>query len=90
MWDLASGAELETLMKTAGSEIFDSIAFTQSGKYFVSASRAKLRVWDTEMINLVAEFTGDNPFSCCAFALDEMTIIAGDVTGLVHFLRLEH
>jgi WD40 repeat protein len=89
MLDLAAGGEVEPLLVSKGDEIFDSMTFTCSGKYFIATSRAKLRVWDTGTKDLVAEFTADNPFRSCAVAPDEVTIVAGDMKGLLHFLRLE-
>jgi hypothetical protein len=37
----------------------------------------------------VASFSGEGAFSGCAFAPDGVTVVAGDVSGRVHFLRLE-
>ncbi|MEH1978728.1 MAG: hypothetical protein V7L27_05560 [Nostoc sp.] len=38
---------------------------------------------------MIATFTGEYPISCCAVAPDGVTIVAGDTSGRVHFLRLQ-
>ena len=55
----------------------------------VSGSEDKtLRVWDLESGKELATFTGESEMHSCAVAPDGQTIIAGDRSGRVHFLRL--
>jgi hypothetical protein len=37
----------------------------------------------------ITSFSGDDGFHCCAFAPDGVSVVAGDASGRVHFLRLE-
>ncbi|WP_445300728.1 MULTISPECIES: WD40 repeat domain-containing protein [unclassified Microcoleus] len=48
-----------------------------------------LKVWDLSTGNLIASFTLENPIASCAIAPDGVTIVAGDESGRVYFLRLE-
>jgi len=47
-------------------------------------------VWDIEAGELIASFSADSAVRACAVAPDELTFIAGDDQGCVHFLRLEN
>jgi hypothetical protein len=38
---------------------------------------------------VMATFIGDGALNCCAVAPDGVTIVAGEASGRVHFLRLE-
>ena len=42
-----------------------------------------------ESRNIITKFIGDGPLSTCAVAPDGQTIIAGGMSGQVHFLYLE-
>ncbi|MGB7445022.1 MAG: hypothetical protein WA919_28465 [Coleofasciculaceae cyanobacterium] len=67
-----------------------AVAITPDGKQVVSASEDKsLKVWDLHTGQEIASFTGDGMLPCCAVAPDGVTIVAGDASGRVHFLRLE-
>ena len=37
-----------------------------------------------------ASFIGDGALFCCAVASDGITIVAGEASGRLHFLRLEN
>lgn len=64
------------------------MAVTLDGRRAISASEDKtLRVWDLEMGKTEATFTGDSGMWCCAVAPDGVTIVAGESSGRVHFLR---
>ena len=59
------------------------------GKHIISGSGDKiLRVWDIESGQILASFSGDAPLRACAISPDGRTIVAGDASGMVHFLRL--
>jgi WD40 repeat protein len=65
------------------------MAVTPYGLRAVSASwDHTLRLWDLDSGNEIATFTGESHMHSCAIAPDGQTIIAGDVSGRVHFLRL--
>jgi WD40 repeat protein len=48
-----------------------------------------LEVWDLESLDVIASFSGESVLTCCAVAPDGMTIVAGETSGRLHFLRLE-
>ncbi len=50
---------------------------------------APLKLWDLASGECLATFTADAPIPACALAPDDRTLVAGDSTGRVHFLRLE-
>ncbi|MEG4099510.1 WD40 repeat domain-containing protein, partial [Microcoleus sp. Pol17_C1] len=68
----------------------NAVAVTPDGKRAISGSDDKtLKVWDLSSGNLIASFTGESSIACCAIAPDGVTIVAGDASGRVYFLRLE-
>jgi WD40 repeat protein len=69
----------------------NAVTVMPGGPQAVSASSDKtLRVWDLTTGAQVAVFAGDELFMCCAVAPDGRTIVAGDLSGRVHFLHLEN
>lgn len=67
------------------------MAVTPDGKRAVSASYDQtLKVWDLATGAVVATFTAEAPVASCAVGPDDLSIIAGDSLGRVHFLRLEN
>jgi WD40 repeat protein len=87
VWDLESGQSLRALEGHRGS--VEGVALTPDGRRAVSASGDNtVRVWDLESGKELALLTGDSPMGCCAVSLDGGTIVAGDASGGVHFLRL--
>ena len=48
-----------------------------------------LRVWDMETGDVITNYIGDNVLGTCAVSPDGQTIVADDVLGRMHFLRLE-
>ena len=48
-----------------------------------------LRLWDLESGKEIAIFTADTEISSCAATSGGRTIIAGDWSGRVHFLKLK-
>ncbi len=88
VWNLHSGAERLTL--TGHSDWIMAVAITPDGKQVVSASKDNtLNLWDLESGMEIASFSGDGALYCCAVAPDGVTIVAGEASGRVHFLRLE-
>src|SRR5262249_37934853 len=87
VWDLASGREVRALAGHSGW--VDGVAGTPNGKQVVSASDDRtLRVWDLASGRTAATVTADAGVLACAVAMDGSTIVAGDRSGRLHFLRL--
>jgi len=89
VWDLKSGREIRTLSGHDNGVIFH-VALTPSGLRAVSVSYDNiLKLWDLDRGSLIASFTGDSFMESCSIASDGKTIVAGEVSGIIHFLRLE-
>jgi WD40 repeat protein len=66
------------------------VEVTANGKWVISVSKDfTLKVWDLERREVIASFSGESPLICCAVSPDGVTIVAGEQSGRVHFLRLE-
>ncbi len=88
IWDLEKREEIFTF--TGHTDSINRIKVTSNGKLVISASSDKtLQVWDFETRDVIATFTGESAINCCAVAPDDVTIVAGDEGGNMHFLRLE-
>ncbi|MCE2904362.1 MAG: hypothetical protein LW814_04895 [Anabaena sp. CoA2_C59] len=48
-----------------------------------------IKIWDLGTDEEIATFTGESPITCCLVAPDGVTIVAGEGSGRVHFLRLQ-
>ncbi|MEW6491157.1 MAG: hypothetical protein AB1589_01210, partial [Cyanobacteriota bacterium] len=88
VWNLETGEELFSLK--GHSDWVNAVAVTGDSKQAISASDDNtLKLWDLETGEVIASFTGEYPLSCCAVAPDGVTLVAGERSGRVHFLRLE-
>jgi WD40 repeat protein len=88
IWDIDSGTELLTL--TGHTESIYGVAIAPDGKTALSASDDNtLKIWDLLTGKEIASFSGDVSFNGCSISPDGVTVVAGDVSGRVHFLRLE-
>jgi WD40 repeat protein len=88
VWDLTTGKEQFTL--NGHSDSVKEVAVTADGKRAISGSIDNtLKVWDLSSGNVIASFTGESSIASCAIAPDGVTIVAGDKSGRVYFLRLE-
>nr|WP_322679923.1 hypothetical protein [Nostoc sp. DedQUE03]MDZ7975327.1 hypothetical protein [Nostoc sp. DedQUE03] len=87
-WDLQTGKEISTL--TGHNGYVNAVAIAPDGKTAVSASSDNtLKQWDLQTGKEISTFIGDSPINCCAVSPNGLTIIAGESSGRVHFLRLE-
>lgn len=69
----------------------NSVSLTPDGRCAVSVSYdKKLKVWDLESGEIIASFNGDGKMLCCTISRDGHTIVAGEASGRLHFLRLEN
>jgi WD40 repeat protein len=88
MWNLENGETLHTF-EDHDTEIL-AVAVSSDRRWMVSSSRdRKLRVRDIKSGKLIATFTSDSMIFQCAFAPDGRSLVAGEVSGCVHFLHLE-
>jgi WD40 repeat protein len=88
VWEVGSGRELRTL--TGHTAAVWGVALSCNGQIAVSASDDNtLKVWNLETGEVLTTFTYDGAWSCCAFCDALELVVAGDVGGHVHFLRLE-
>ncbi|OKH52635.1 beta-propeller domain-containing protein [Scytonema sp. HK-05] len=88
VWSLETGEQLLTF--TGHSDWVQAVAVTTDGKNVISGSYDNtLKVWSLETGEQLLTFTGESSFNCCAVAPDGVTIVAGESSGTVHFLRLE-
>ena len=88
MWELSSGQTVRTL--EGHIEQVSAVAVTPDGKKAISASWDQtLRVWDLSSGQLIARFDADDTLIADTVAPDGVTIVAGEETDRVYFMRLE-
>lgn len=54
------------------------------------SSDKTLKIWNFKSGEIIATFYADAGLTSCAVSPDGKTIVAGDESGNVHFLRLEN
>ena len=68
-----------------------SVAISADGRRALSGSYDNtLKLWDIETAEILAEFSGEAQITAVALAGDGRTIVAGEPSGRVHFLKLEN
>jgi len=88
VWNLKTGDHIRTL-KGHTNWVWD-VAVTTDGTRTISASEdGTLKVWDLKTGEILSTFNGEGAFYACAVSPDGKIIVAGEVSGRVHFLRLE-
>ena len=88
IWDIETGTEVRTLI--GHTEWVNAVTIAPDAKTAISASGDNtLKIWDLLSGKEIASFSGDSGFDCCAILPDGVTVVAGDRSGQVHFLRLE-
>ncbi|MBS9386977.1 MAG: hypothetical protein HEQ24_23330 [Dolichospermum sp. BR01] len=88
IWDV--GTETEKFTLPGHSHWVTAIALTPDGKTVISSSSDNtIKIWDLATRKEIATFTGESPINCCAVAPDGVTIVAGESSGRLHFLRLQ-
>jgi WD40 repeat protein len=89
IWNLETGKEQLTLI--GHTRWVRAVAVTTDGKRIISTSLDHtLKVWNLQTGEVIATFTGEGYILSCAVAPDDLTIVAGDSSGMVHFLKLEN
>ncbi len=88
LWDVETGSEIRTF--SGHSFWVLAVAISGDNKRVISASGDKtLKLWNLETGEVIATFSGDVSILSCAFTPDDLTIVAGDTLGRLHFLSLE-
>ncbi len=88
IWDTETGTEIRIL--TGHTSLVNAVAIAPDAKIAISASGDDtLKIWDLLSGKELASFSGEYGFNCCAILPDGVTVVAGDRSGRVHFLRLE-
>ena len=89
VWDWATGELVRTLEGHADSVY--GVAVTPDGRHAISASLDNtLKVWVWPTGKLVATLMLGDPLVSVAVRSDSLTLVAGGMSGRVHFLRLEN
>jgi WD40 repeat protein len=89
LWDIETGREIRSF--PCHADRVRSVAISADGRRALSGSDDNtLKLWDIETGKMLAEFSGDGPITAVALAGDGWTIVAGEVSGRVHFLKLEN
>ena len=87
-WNLETG-DLQFTLQGHRNRV-QTVTVTADGKRAISGSDDNtLKVWDLSSRKVIASFTGDSYINCCAVTPDGVTIVAGEKSGRLHFLRLE-
>ncbi len=94
LWPLRANLERsgEGCLRTLSghTDSVNAVDIAPDGLTAISASADNtLKIWDLLSGKEVASFSGDSNFTCCAILPDGVTVVAGDRSGRVHFLRLE-
>ncbi len=87
IWDLETGEQIG-LLKGHKREVLDVATLPNNRAISVSVDKT-LKVWDLEKKKAIASFTANSGLRCCTVAKDGVTVVAGDYSGRLHFLKLE-
>jgi len=87
IWNLETGTELFTL--ETHTRWIKAVAVTPDGKRAILILENLLKVWDLETREAIATFTAESSLISCTLAPDGGTVVAGEMNGRVHFLRME-
>jgi WD40 repeat protein len=95
IWDVETGTEKLILeghsdWVNALVKPMEDIAVTPDCKTLIFRSGDNtIKIWDLATRKEIATFTGESLIMRCAIAPDGVTIVAGESSGRVHFLRLQ-
>ena len=88
VWDLTTYQERFTF--TGHTHSVTGVAIAPNSKWVVSVSGDHtVKVWNIVNGEELMTFTGEGTFSCCGISPDGETIVAGELSGRLHFLKLE-
>lgn len=88
LWNLTTGASREAI--PSQDEALESVSMlAHTHLLTMLTERGILKVWDIDVGKEIAAFGGDGTIVTCTTSSRSMTIIAGEISGQIHFLRLE-
>ena len=88
VWDFES--EKAKIILKGHSRDVRGVAISRDGRFIISASRDRtVRVWNARSGKCITTCNLNEPLNTCGISPDGRTIVAGGVSGRVHFLRLE-
>ena len=89
VWDITTGEQIFSF--NGHSSGITAVAVSPHGDKVISCSDDNtVKVWNITTGELINSFTGDGSINCCAITPDGSTIIAGEESGQLHFLRLQN
>lgn len=86
IWDIAQGTELKNF--SIHNNCANAVVVNPSGEFAISGDYS-IKVWHIQTGKIVASFSVESSVLSCAVTSDGLTIVAGELSGRVHFLRLE-
>ncbi|HET7802081.1 MAG TPA: DUF4062 domain-containing protein [Humibacillus xanthopallidus] len=97
LWDLGTGRRLRVLscavessMSNRRAQTVACLALDATGRLGVGGGDDhRLRVWDLDSGEVVAELDLDSRVTACDLSPDGLTLVAGEASGRVHLLHLE-
>lgn len=87
VWDLETGEQV-ALLKGHKRAVLDVAILLNNRAISVSVDKT-LKVWDLEKNKAIANFTANSSLRCCTVAKDGVTVVAGEYSGRLLFLKLE-
>ena len=89
VWDIASGQPVTGIRECVGSTILSMVVTMDGVLAFCGYEDSTIRAWNLSNLQLLATFTGYSAMTSVDVASDGCTVVAGEQSGRVHFLRLE-
>lgn len=66
-----------------------TLVISADEKLLISSGHSRLTVWNLDTLEVITTFDTEGDLPACAVAPDNRTIIVGEESGRLHFLRLE-
>jgi WD40 repeat protein len=87
-WDLETGAKIFSFV--AHKDVVNGIVINSANKTVITCSNdITIKLWDLDTSKHLATFIAESALTCCDISRDGFTLVAGESSGRVHFLRLE-
>ncbi|MBN1618235.1 TIR domain-containing protein [Candidatus Dojkabacteria bacterium] len=89
IWNINTGEDC-LVMPCHTKEIIQTIIMPGENVVVTVSSDKTIKAWNIRSKECMAVYTGDFAFSSCASSVDKWTLIAGDISGKIHFLRFNN